>query len=113
MDFETSRLPAINVLGVDVTATASVCCLEVLFLVCCLVAQGQSHAVFVESILPDTEVERPVSEEENSSRYPAKGILASSTPKVKRRLINNLLMKLTGIRRKAILHSTYTFYNRQ
>ena len=68
--------------------------------------------MFVASILPGIEAERPVSEE-NSRRYPAKGKLASSTPKVKRRLINDLLTKLTGIRRKAILHSTNTIYNRQ
>ena len=60
--------------------------------------------MFVESILPGTEAECPVSEE-NSRRYPAKGKLASSTPKVNRRLINNLLRNVTGMRWKAILHS--------
>ena len=64
--------------------------------------------MFVESVLPGTDIDRP-----NIRRYPKNGTLANATPKVKRRLIKKLLAILTGIRRKAILYSTDTFYNGQ
>ena len=40
-----------------------------IFRVCCLV-RGQSHSMFVESILPGTEIDRP-----NIRRYPKNGML--------------------------------------